>query len=63
MNNTFGFVVILVGSVTCTAVGVWGGVGVMQRLAIKHHAAHYDATTGQFTWNDSVEPPTKKETP
>lgn len=23
-------------------------------LAIEHHAAHYDAVTGAFTWNDEV---------
>jgi len=27
-----------------------------EREAIKHNAAHYDAKTGAFTWNDEVKP-------
>lgn len=28
----------------------------MRANAVNHHAAHYDAKTGAFTWNDKVNP-------
>ncbi len=39
------------------------GVGILAAKAtephadiIAHHAAHYDTTSGKFTWNDEVTP-------
>ena len=26
----------------------------LEQEAIAHHAAHYDATSGKFTWNEDV---------
>lgn len=52
-DGGFGIVVI------CVLIGVLLGYAISFGLvddnwkheAIKHHAAHYDATTGNFTWN------------
>lgn len=27
------------------------GISELEREAVKHHAAHYDSKTGDFTWN------------
>jgi hypothetical protein len=34
--------------------GVSFGTSMVKAHAVKHGAAHYDAKTGSFTWNDDV---------
>jgi len=42
---------ILIGIVIGTIVGSWLEMSGMRDIAIQHKAAHYDQTTGAFTWN------------
>jgi len=51
----FGTPFILLGIVIGILIGATGNEGDFHREAIRHHAAHYDTNTGNFTWNHEAE--------
>ena len=43
---------LIVGGMIGFILGFYAGMDVMHRTAIKANCAHYDAKTGDFTWDD-----------